>query len=59
MNATLGATLDRFVDDKGAAGSRRTRAPTPFGGAIAGDHLENDILSVSRNFRAQKLSYYE
>jgi hypothetical protein len=59
MNATLGATSVRFIDDKGAVGSRRTRTSTPFGGAIAGDHLANDILSVCRAFRAQKLSYYE
>jgi hypothetical protein len=43
MNATLGATLDKFIDDEGAVGSRKTRTPTPFGGAIAGDHLANNI----------------
>jgi hypothetical protein len=59
MNATLGATSVRFIDDKGAVGSRSTRTPTPFGGATAGDHLANNILSVFRAFRAQKLSYYE
>jgi hypothetical protein len=59
MNATLGATSVRFIDDKGAVGSGSTRPLTPFGGAIAGDLLANDILSVFCAFRAQKLSYYE